>query len=71
MNAKEWLKRHWLDLWLVYGLSALIPTWLGDTDLMLAIILPFGAVILIYDIKALKRIITKEKDGINERKKLD
>ena len=71
MNAKEWLKRHGQDLWLVYGLSALIPAWLGDTDLMLAIILPFGAVILIYDIKALKRIITKEKDDINERKKLD
>ena len=71
MNAKEWLKKHWLELWLVYGLSALIPTWLGDTDLMLAIILPFGVVILIYDIKALKRIIAKEKGDINERKKLD
>jgi hypothetical protein len=67
MNAKEWLKRHWLDLWIIYGLSALIPTWLGDTDLMLAIALPFGAVILAYDIKALKRIIAKEKVGVNEK----
>ena len=71
MNAKKWIKKYWLDLWLVYGLSALIPGWLGDTDLMLAIILPFGAVILFYDIKALLRIIAKEKDDTNERKTLD
>jgi hypothetical protein len=67
MKTKEWLKKHWLELWLVYGFSALIPGWLGDTDLMLAMILPFGAVIIVYDIKALKRIIAKEKVRVNEK----
>ena len=67
MNAKEWLKKHWLDIWIVYGLSALIPGWLGDTDLMLAIALPFGTVILIYNIIALKRLIAKEKGETNEK----
>ena len=67
MKIKEWLKKHWLDIWLVYGLSALIPGWLGDTDLMLAIALPFGTVILIYNIIALKRLIAKKKGETNEK----
>jgi hypothetical protein len=68
MKTKEWLKKHWLELWLVYGLSALIPGGFGDTDLMLAMILPFGAVIIVYDIKVLKRIIAIKKGETNENK---
>ena len=67
MKTKEWLKKHWLELWLVYGFSALIPGWLGDTDLMLAIVLPFGTVMLIYNIISLKRLIAIKKGETNER----